>query len=67
VFEIYGDGKRLWASPVMSGLDAAKSVTVSVEGVERLRLVVTDAATAIAMMPPTGATPPSIGGDERAA
>ena len=43
VFEVYGDGKKLWASPVMSGLDAAKSVDLPVEGVDRLRLVVTDA------------------------
>jgi hypothetical protein len=43
VFEIYGDGKKLWASPIMSGLDVAKHVEVSVEGVDRLRLVVTDA------------------------
>jgi len=42
VFEVYGDGKKLWASPVMSGLDAPKAVDVSVEGVNRLRLVVSD-------------------------
>ena len=43
IFEVYGDGKKLWASPVMSGLDRARAVDVSVEGVERLRLVVGDA------------------------
>ena len=43
VFEIYGDGKKLWNSPVMSGLDAAKSVDLPVAGIDRLRLVVTDA------------------------
>jgi hypothetical protein len=42
VFEVYGDGKKLWASPTMSGLDAARVVDVPVEGVERLRLVVGD-------------------------
>jgi hypothetical protein len=42
IFEVYGDGKKLWASPVMSGLDPARAVDVSVEGVDRLRLVVGD-------------------------
>lgn len=41
-FEVYGDGKKLWASPLMSGLDAAREVDVNVAGVNRLRLVVTD-------------------------
>ncbi|MEI8084249.1 MAG: NPCBM/NEW2 domain-containing protein, partial [Actinomycetes bacterium] len=43
LFEVYGDGKKLWASPVTSGLDPARAVDVSVEGVDRLRLVVGDA------------------------
>lgn len=43
VFEVYGDGKKLWASPIMSGLDPARAVEVPVEGVDRLRLVVGDA------------------------
>ena len=42
-FEVYGDGRKLWASPLMSGLDAAREVAVDVAGVNRLRLVVTDA------------------------
>ena len=42
-FEVYGDGRKLWASPLMSGLDAAREVDVDVSGVNRLRLVVTDA------------------------
>jgi hypothetical protein len=42
IFEVYGDGEKLWASGVMSGLDAAKAVDLSVAGVDRLRLVVTD-------------------------
>jgi hypothetical protein len=41
-FEVYGDGRKLWASPVMTGLDAARDVDVDVSGVNRLRLVVTD-------------------------
>jgi len=41
-FEVYGDSRKLWASPVMSGLDAARDVDVDVTGVNRLRLVVTD-------------------------
>lgn len=43
VFEVYGDGKKLWSSPPMSGLDAAKEIDVDVTGVNRLRLVVSDA------------------------
>ena len=43
VFEVYGDGKKLWTSPTMSGLDAAKEIDVDVTGVNRLRLVLTDA------------------------
>ncbi len=42
VFEIYADGKKVWKSPVMSGLDEARDVEVDVNGVNRLRLVVTD-------------------------
>ena len=41
-FEVYGDGKKLWASPIMSGLDAPREIDVNVAGVNRLRLVVTD-------------------------
>ena len=41
-FEVYGDGRKLWASPIMSGLDAPREVDVNVAGVNRLRLVVTD-------------------------
>mgnify|MGYP000445215670 CR=1 FL=1 len=43
VFEVHGDGRKLWASPVMSGLDAARDVELDVTGVNRLRLVATDA------------------------
>lgn len=43
VFEAYADGRKLWASPVMSGLDAARDVALDVRGVNRLRLIVTDA------------------------
>ena len=43
VFEIYGDGKKIWTSGVMSGLDAPKQAAVSVDGIDRLRLVLSDA------------------------
>jgi hypothetical protein len=43
VFEVHADGKKVWSSGVMSGLDEAKEVDVSVEGVKGLRLIVTDA------------------------
>jgi len=41
-FEVYADGKKVWSSGVRSGLDEAKTVDIEVEGVDRLRLVVTD-------------------------
>jgi len=43
VFEAYADGRKLWASPVLSGLDAPRDVALDVTGINRLRLVVTDA------------------------
>ena len=43
VFEVYGDGKKLWASKVVSGLDEPTKIDVDVRGVGRLRLVVSDA------------------------
>jgi len=43
VFRVFGDGKRLFDSGVMHGLRGVKKVDVSVAGVRRLRLVVTDA------------------------
>jgi len=42
VFEVHGDGKKLWSSPLLSGLDAPKKADVPVAGVKRLRLIVTD-------------------------
>ncbi len=41
-FIVYGDGKKLWASGVMRLKDAAKSCSVSLAGVKKLELVVTD-------------------------
>jgi hypothetical protein len=41
-FEIYGDGKKLWSSPTLTGLDALKEIDLDVTGVQRLRLMVTD-------------------------
>jgi len=43
VFEVYADGKKLWSSGTLSGLDEAKQVAVDVRGIDRLRLIVTDA------------------------
>ncbi len=43
-FEVFGDGRRLWSSPVRTGLDEALELEIDVEGVDRLRLVVMDAA-----------------------
>jgi hypothetical protein len=43
VFEVYGDGKKLWTSPTLSGLDAPKEIDLDITGIDRLRLVVTDA------------------------
>ena len=43
VFEVYADGKKIWASGVMSGLDQPKTIDVDVTGVDRLRLILTDA------------------------
>jgi hypothetical protein len=42
VFEVLADGRRVWNSPVMSGLDAPREVDVAVADVQRLRLVVHD-------------------------
>jgi alpha-galactosidase len=41
-FEIYGDGKKLWASGVMRLGDAAKPCSVQLSGVKKLELVVAD-------------------------
>jgi hypothetical protein len=42
VFEIQGDGRRLWKSSVVTGLDEAQPVDLDVTNVDRLRLIVTD-------------------------
>ncbi len=42
VFQVFGDDKPLAETGVMHGLREVHSIDVSVEGVERLRLVVTD-------------------------
>ncbi len=41
-FKVVGDGKELWKSGVMHAGDAAKAVTVPVQGVKLLQLLVTD-------------------------
>jgi hypothetical protein len=43
VFQVFGDGKQLFASQILRGGDAAVPVDVSLAGVRQLRLVVTDA------------------------
>ncbi|MFH1836201.1 MAG: NPCBM/NEW2 domain-containing protein [Methanobacteriota archaeon] len=42
VFEVYGDGKRLYESRLLKKGDGPEKVDVSVEGVSELKLVVTD-------------------------
>jgi hypothetical protein len=42
VFDIQGDGKKLWTSPVVSGLDKPLDVDVQVKGIHRLRLLIHD-------------------------
>ena len=41
-FEVYADGKQVWSSPIMSGLDQPKEIDLDVKGVDRLRLIVGD-------------------------
>lgn len=43
VFQVFGDDKLLYGSPVMHGLREIEEVDVDLTGVDRLRLVVTDA------------------------
>ena len=43
VFEVWGDGKKLWNSALASGFDPVRDAAVDIAGVKRLRLVVTDA------------------------
>ncbi|ULH17581.1 NPCBM/NEW2 domain-containing protein (plasmid) [Deinococcus sp. KNUC1210] len=42
VFQVYGDGSKLYDSGVMTGASATKTLSVSVAGVKELKLVVTD-------------------------
>ncbi len=43
IFEAWGDGKKIFSSGIMSGLDRAKPVDINVSGINRLRLIVNDA------------------------
>jgi hypothetical protein len=43
VFEVWADGKKVYTSGIMSGLDRPKSIDVDVTGVNRLRLILNDA------------------------
>ncbi|WP_052195554.1 NPCBM/NEW2 domain-containing protein [Deinococcus radiopugnans] len=47
VFQVLGDGKKLFDSGTMTGTSAAKPFSVSVAGVDELKLVVTDAGDGI--------------------
>ena len=42
VFEVWADGKKVWTSGIMSGLDRAKAIDIDVTGVNRLRLILSD-------------------------
>ncbi|MFP6657547.1 MAG: NPCBM/NEW2 domain-containing protein, partial [Pirellulales bacterium] len=42
VFEVYGDGRKLWSSPLMSGLDKPRKVDINIVKVNRLKLIVND-------------------------
>ena len=42
VFEVHGDGRKLWNSPVVTGLDKPREVSVDITKVNRLRLIVAD-------------------------
>jgi hypothetical protein len=41
VFQVFGDGAKLYESPLITGASASIAVEVDVEGVEQLKLVVT--------------------------
>jgi alpha-galactosidase len=43
VFEVYGDSRKLFDSGTLHGLGEVHRLDVSVQGVEKLRLIVTDA------------------------
>ena len=43
VFEVWGDGRKLRNSALVSGFDLVRDAAVDLAGVKRLRLVVTDA------------------------
>ena len=47
VFEVYGDGRKVFQSGIMRGHDPAKRVSVPLDDVDELRLVVTDAGDGI--------------------
>lgn len=42
VFQIFGDGQKIYESPVCKGSDAPVSIDISVAGMDSLQLVVTD-------------------------
>ena len=44
VFKVYADGKRIFSSRVITGTDPLESVRLSIKGVRKLVLIVSDAA-----------------------
>lgn len=42
IFQVFGDGKKLYESPIRRKADAALAIDIPVEGVDSLALVVTD-------------------------
>ncbi len=70
VFQVYGDGSKLYDSGVMTGAGATKSLKVSVAGRKELKLVVTDAANGLSYDHADWAAPTvlgCVGGGEGAA
>jgi alpha-galactosidase len=43
VFQVFGDGKKIYDSGIMRGNTPSKKILVDIKGVQRLKLVVTDA------------------------
>ncbi|PFV39489.1 NPCBM/NEW2 domain-containing protein [Bacillus cereus] len=47
IFQVYGDGNKIFDSGIMNPLSATKHINVSVQGIHLLKLVVTDAGDGI--------------------
>ena len=57
VFQVYGDGVKLYDSGLLTGNSATRRVNVGVVGRQELRLVVTDGATVSATIMQIGPIP----------